>query len=77
VHTEPQLSELRPSEALPRLMANRHMVEVLERDVHERDFERLARLAETVPVLELTRPEGLDTIQQTVAAIETGMQQIC
>ncbi len=75
--TKPHIRALTAAEALPRLMANRHMAEALDRDRHARDFERLARLAETVPILELTRPTGLDSIQQTVTAIETGVQQLC
>jgi HPr Serine kinase C-terminal domain len=66
----PELRSLAPAEALPRLMANRHTVQALDRASHARDFERLARLAETVPALELVRPEGLGSVPQTAAAIE-------
>jgi HPr Serine kinase C-terminal domain len=73
---KPQFRRLRPAEALPPLMANRHMVEVLERDAHVRDFGRLARLAERVHVLELTRPEELSSIHPTAAAIEAAVVSI-
>jgi hypothetical protein len=65
-----QIRALEPTEALPRLMANRHMVEALDRDAHRRDFERLARTVEMIPVRELSRPIGLQTVHRTAAAIE-------
>lgn len=67
---EPQIRPLTPANALPHLMANRHMVVALDRDAHRRDFERLGQLVETIPVRELTRPAGLETIPRTAAAIE-------
>lgn len=73
---EAALRPLTPTEALPRLMANRHMADFLDRDSHARDFERLARLAATVPTAELLRPRGLAAIEQTVAVIEAGMRQL-
>ncbi len=73
---EPRLHPLTPAQALPRLMANRHMVDVLDRESHARDFKRLARLAETVPVLELMRPVGLGSIHQTAAMIEADLTAI-
>ncbi len=59
---EPRLDSLGAAEALPRLMTNRHMADVLDRSSHARDFKRLGRLAETVPLVELIRPAGLDYI---------------
>lgn len=73
---EPCLRSLTPAEALPRLMAGRHMSDFLDRDSHARDFERLARLAVTVPAAELSRPRGLASLEQAVATIETGMREL-
>lgn len=74
--TRPRLGHLPSAEALSRMMANRRLLEVLDRDAHARDFKRLARLTESVPVLELVRPRGLHAIQDTAAAIAAEMRRI-
>jgi hypothetical protein len=66
---EPRARPLTSLQALPRLMARRHIPEALDRNAHRRDFERLARLAETIPVYELLRPAGLEAMGETVAEI--------
>jgi hypothetical protein len=67
--SSPSLHPLKPARALPILMAHRHMTQALNAPSHRRDFEVLARLAETTPACDLTRPAGLETIEPTVAAI--------
>jgi hypothetical protein len=53
-------------DALPRLMADRHMASALDRDGHRRDFACLARVAETVPIREVLRPAGVQTTKSTI-----------
>jgi hypothetical protein len=48
--------------SLTKLMAHRYASFVLDRAGHERDFELLSRLAASVPVRQLKRPSGLDTL---------------
>jgi len=74
--TVPSVSALAAVQALPLLMANRHLADTLDRAAHSRDFELLARLAESVPVRELRRPEGLDAITQTAAAIAADTRRL-
>lgn len=66
---EPSIVRLSRARALSKLMAHRHMPDAIHPAAHPRDFELLARLAETVPVREVIRPDGLDTTDRTVAAI--------
>jgi hypothetical protein len=73
---KPRLRPLPPTDALPRLMANRHMADVLDRDSTTRDFVCIGHLVTTVPTFELVRPYGLASIEETVAVIETGMRQL-
>ena len=69
VDEEPSVRRLSAIEALPRLMDNRHLAHLLERDGHERDFGVLAWVVGAVPVGELLRPEGLHALDRTVDAI--------
>ncbi len=66
---EPSVRALTPASALPRLMAERHMVQAIDGGSHKRDFDRLANLLRAAPVRELVRPAGLETTEQTVATI--------
>lgn len=66
---EPSIVPLSPARTLTRLMAHRHMSDAIHPDAHQRDFAILAQLAETVSASELIRPAGLDTTDQTVAAV--------
>ena len=63
-HHVSSIRHLRSIEALPRLMANRHMVHVLNRDAHTRDFRTLSRLARAVRLGEIERPEDLSSIER-------------
>jgi ABC-type dipeptide/oligopeptide/nickel transport system ATPase component len=56
-------------EALPRLMALRHLGDFAAPDAHARDFAALADVAERVPVFDLVRPDGVETIDQVVATV--------
>ncbi|HWF50481.1 MAG TPA: hypothetical protein VG294_07555 [Solirubrobacteraceae bacterium] len=58
---------LTPGDMLPRLIANRHMATLLDRDGHRRDFACLAAIAAHVPGRELLRP---DDLASTYAAAE-------
>jgi hypothetical protein len=72
----PSVRELTPASALPRLMAQRHMAQAIERGSDRRDFDRLARLLRIVPSRELIRPRGLETTEQTVAAIMSDVRDL-
>jgi hypothetical protein len=72
---EPELRPLRTTATLPTLMANRHMVDLLEDRSHRAAFTLLLRLAETVPVMALARPAGIDTIHEVAATIESHLQR--
>ncbi len=74
--TETAVQPLTPASALTKLMGHRHMAQVLEARSDRRDFERLARLAQTVPARELIRPPGLETTGQTVAAIISDVRSL-
>jgi hypothetical protein len=74
--TEPTVRTLSPVSALPRLMAQRHMVQAIEGDSHMRDFDRLARLLRAAPARELLRPAGLETTDETVATIVSDVRGI-
>lgn len=65
----PSVEILSAAQTLARLMANRHMMEVLGCDGHERDFKMLARIAEQIPAREVRRPDGLHATDATVNAI--------
>ncbi|HET7050598.1 MAG TPA: hypothetical protein VFI54_20205, partial [Solirubrobacteraceae bacterium] len=72
----PTLTPVRPTEALSRLMAHRHMATALDAAAHRRDFQKIAQVAESVPVRELTRPEDLASAPDTVAAILSDLEQL-
>jgi hypothetical protein len=72
----PTLTTVSPSRALGRLMPMRHMAGALDAAAHRRDFQKLARLAEAVPVRELTRPQDLSCAPDTVAAILADLEQL-
>lgn len=59
--------------ALPLLMANRHMAEIVERSGHVRDFRLLAEVVRHVPVRTVERTEGLDHLQAVVEAIHADL----
>ncbi|MDQ6617895.1 MAG: hypothetical protein M3083_24915 [Actinomycetota bacterium] len=69
IDQEPAIRPMPAVEAVPRLMANRHMVDLLERSAHQRDFAVLARVAAAVRICELLRPDGLHAMEQTVHAV--------
>jgi hypothetical protein len=73
---EPSIARLSPARALAKLMAHRHMTTSSEPTSHPRDFELLARLAESAPVNELVRPTGLQSTEQTVAAIISDVRDL-
>ena len=56
-------------EALPRLMTLRHLGDYAAPDAQARDFAALADVAARVPVFDLVRPEGLETIDEVVRAV--------
>jgi hypothetical protein len=72
---EPSLHSLTPAQALVKLMAHRHVAVALNAASHQRDFEILARLAETAPASDLARPAGLETTGRTVAAIMSDVRR--
>jgi hypothetical protein len=74
--TAPTLTTLSPSQAVGRLMTMRHMAGALDAAAHRRDFQKMAQVAEAVPVRELTRPEGLASAPDTVAAILADLEQL-
>lgn len=65
----PAINELTPSHALGRLMALRHVVGALDATAHRRDFRAIARVAQSVTVRELRRPDGLASAPAIVGAI--------
>jgi hypothetical protein len=72
----PSLATLTPSQALGRLMTMRHMAGSLDATAHRRDFQKMAQVAESVSVRELTRPHGLVTAPDTVDAILADLEQL-
>jgi HPr Serine kinase C-terminal domain len=72
----PSLGTLTPSQALGRLMTMRHVAGSLDANAHRRDFRRMAQLAESVPVRQLTRPHDLAAAPDTVAAILADLEQL-
>jgi hypothetical protein len=56
-------------EALPRLMTLRHLGDFVAPDAQARDFTTLADVATRVPVFDLVRPDGLETLDQVVATV--------
>lgn len=72
----PELIPLSPQQALAQAMALRHMAVVLGREDHQRDFETLARLAEAIPARELLRPEGLQSLPDTLDLITSDVRAL-
>jgi hypothetical protein len=66
---EPSIRPLSAVEAFSRLMASRHPAGAVTPGGERRDFEVLARLAGQVPVRELSRPDGLATMDRIVDAL--------
>ena len=69
VDQNPAIRPVPPIEAVPRLMVNRHMVDLIERRSHQRDFAVLAKVAASIRLGELLRPNGLHAMEQTVDAV--------
>jgi hypothetical protein len=67
--SEPSVRALTPARALAALMMHRHMAPALAPGSHAGHFEALARIAESIPVRALRRPDGLDTVERTAAVI--------
>jgi hypothetical protein len=65
----PRMDRARPADALPRLMASRHMATLLDRSAHARDLAVLAGVLARVPVYDLIRPDRLAALDQTVDVI--------
>ena len=65
------ITPLPAGSALPMLMAHRHMAEIVERDGHQRDFSRLARLASSQNVSMVERPEGAIFATDVAVAVKT------
>lgn len=63
------LRPVSPVGAVPRLMANRHLPQLNSPERDRRDFGVLARLAATVPVWEIARPDGLDALPEILDAL--------
>jgi hypothetical protein len=61
--------QLSAVEALPRLMTLRHLGDYVARDAQASDFATLARVVESVPVFDLHRSEGIETVEQVVATV--------
>jgi hypothetical protein len=76
VGATPSVRTVESPEALARLMAGRHMADVLDRQAHERDFGVLGRIAEQVPARELLRPAGLGATDATVDVILSDVRKI-
>jgi hypothetical protein len=74
--TSPSIRALTPGEALPRLMAERHVVKAIGSASQRRDFELLADLVRTASVSELSRPSGLETAESSVAAIVSDVRRL-
>src|SRR5438067_1232140 len=72
----PSLHPVRPTEALPVLMANRHMTGSLPLASHRTDFATLGRLVRTVPVREVVRPRGLDAVDSVASAIVADLRAL-
>jgi hypothetical protein len=65
----PYVRALSAGELLPRLIANRHMASLQDREGHRRDFARLASIAGWVPAAELRRPDSLSTALTAADAV--------
>jgi hypothetical protein len=65
----PSVRALAPADALPLLLAHRHVTFALDRGGQARDFAALAALAARVPVREVRRPEGLDSVPRVAELI--------
>lgn len=63
------LTPIAPGAALPLLMTNRHMADIVDRHGHTRDFALLAQLVARVPVRDVARGEGLAHLAETIDAI--------
>lgn len=66
---EPSIRPLTPAEALPRLMAQRHVLEAVGGSAHRRDLSLLSQLLREASVRGLIRPTGIETTEQSVAAL--------
>lgn len=71
----PATVKLTAAQALGRLMALRHVVGALDAAAHRRDFKAIARVAQSVTVRELRRPDGLASAPDTVGAILGDLEQ--
>lgn len=74
--TEASFEPVAPTHALPRLMTTRHMAQASDPVADRRDFQVLARLAETVRSRELLRPSSVNTTRQTAAAIVSDVRSL-
>jgi hypothetical protein len=66
---QPSSRRLRAVEAIPRLMAYRHMVEVMEHQNDRRDFAVLGWTAASVGIYALVRADGLRGVTSTADAL--------
>ncbi|MGV3711095.1 MAG: hypothetical protein ACO1Q7_19895 [Gemmatimonas sp.] len=73
--SEAWLERLMSGAALPMLMANRHMADIVDRAGHARDFQRLARVATTLPISILHRREGAEFVHESAATIRRDLLQ--
>lgn len=73
---KPVLRTLSPVEALPRLMANRHVLDAIPDGNHARDFRVLAAAATAIPVRELARPMDVQGLAACVAAITNDLVDV-
>lgn len=67
---------VRPAEAVPRLVANRHMADVAAPDAIRRDFPLLGRLAGRVRLGELSRPNDLSVIGECLDAVSADLASL-
>ena len=70
---EPSLRSVSPVEAVPRLMADRHMVHLIDRVGDRRDFPVLARVAAQVRLRELRRPDALSALDRTIELVRADL----
>jgi hypothetical protein len=68
-----KITRLDPQQALPRLIANRHLAATLDPGRHRRDFIRLGSLVAELPVYELQRPDDLAQLPIAVKTVIRAM----
>jgi hypothetical protein len=69
----PRVNRLSPSEAFPAVLAHAYSFGLADPSRRQRMVDAYLRLASLVPVFRVTVPDGLDTLDSTLDAVERGV----